>query len=60
MFQALADRGMNIQAISTSEIKIAVRLLQTGYSLDAKEIAGRGACRRVGTNRRVFVLGDKK
>jgi aspartokinase len=24
MFQALADRGMNIQAISTSEIKINV------------------------------------
>jgi aspartate kinase len=46
MFQALADRGINIQAISTSEIKVsvlidedetelAVRLLHTAYGLDA-------------------------
>jgi aspartate kinase len=45
MFQALADRGINIQAISTSEIKIsvlieedytelAVRVLHTAYGLD--------------------------
>jgi len=47
MFKALADRGINIQAISTSEIKVsvlidsdetelAVRLLHTAYGLDAK------------------------
>jgi aspartate kinase len=47
MFQALADRGINIQAISTSEIKVsvlidedetelAVRVLHTAYGLDAK------------------------
>ncbi len=46
MFQALADRGINIQAISTSEIKVsvlidadevelAVRVLHTAYALDA-------------------------
>jgi aspartate kinase len=46
MFQALADRGINIQAISTSEIKISVlvseeytelalRALHTAYGLDA-------------------------
>ena len=46
MFKALADRGMNIQAISTSEIKVsvlidedetelAVRVLHTAYALDA-------------------------
>ena len=46
MFRALADRGINIQAISTSEIKIsvmidedetelAVRVLHTAYGLDA-------------------------
>ncbi len=46
MFQALADRGINIQAISTSEIKVsvlidedetelAVRVLHTAYELDA-------------------------
>ena len=45
MFKALADRGINIQAISTSEIKVsvlidadevelAVRLLHTAYGLD--------------------------
>jgi aspartate kinase len=47
MFKALADRGINIQAISTSEIKVsvlidsdetelAVRVLHTAYSLDAE------------------------
>lgn len=47
MFQALADRGINIQAISTSEIKIsvlieedytelAVRVLHTAYGLDGE------------------------
>ena len=46
MFKALADRGINIQAISTSEIKVsvlidedetelAVRILHTAYGLDA-------------------------
>ncbi len=46
MFQALADRQINIQAISTSEIKVsvlidedetelAVRVLHTAYELDA-------------------------
>jgi aspartate kinase len=45
MFKTLADRGINIQAISTSEIKVsvlidsdetelAVRLLHTAYGLD--------------------------
>jgi aspartate kinase len=48
MFTALADRGINIQAISTSEIKVsvlieedytelAVRVLHTAYGLDAAE-----------------------
>lgn len=48
MFKALADRGVNIQAISTSEIKVsvlieedytelAVRILHTAYGLDAVE-----------------------
>ncbi|MBA3053423.1 MAG: aspartate kinase [Sphingomonadales bacterium] len=47
MFKALADRGINIQAISTSEIKVsvlidqdetelAVRVLHTAYALDAE------------------------
>jgi aspartate kinase len=47
MFRALAEKGINIQAISTSEIKIsvliesayaelAVRTLHTLYGLDAK------------------------
>ena len=47
MFKALADRGINVQAISTSEIKIsvlidadetelAVRLLHSTYGLDDK------------------------
>ena len=47
MFKALADRGINIQAITTSEIKVsvliaeeytelAVRVLHTAYGLDAK------------------------
>ncbi|WP_152435608.1 aspartate kinase [Erythrobacter sp. THAF29] len=46
MFRALSDRGINIQAISTSEIKVsvmidedetelAVRVLHTAYGLDA-------------------------
>ena len=46
MFRALADRGINIQAISTSEIKVsvlidedetelAVRVLHTAYEMDA-------------------------
>ncbi|MEQ1541054.1 MAG: aspartate kinase [Novosphingobium sp.] len=50
MFRSLADRGINIQAISTSEIKIsvlidedetelAVRVLHTAYGLDAGEAA---------------------
>jgi aspartate kinase len=50
MFKALADRGINIQAISTSEIKVsvlidedetelAVRVLHTAYGLDAPDIA---------------------
>jgi aspartate kinase len=47
MFRSLADKGINIQAITTSEIKIsvlideaytelAVRALHTAYGLDAK------------------------
>jgi aspartate kinase len=47
MFKALADRGINVQAISTSEIKIsvlidtdetelAVRVLHSAYGLDAE------------------------
>jgi aspartate kinase len=50
MFKALADRGINVDAISTSEIKIsvlidedetelAVRVLHTAYGLDAAEPA---------------------
>ncbi|WP_413463476.1 aspartate kinase [Altererythrobacter sp. CC-YST694] len=50
MFKALADRGINIQAISTSEIKVsvlidedetelAVRVLHTAYDLDSKDEA---------------------
>ena len=46
MFKALADRGINLQAITTSEIKVsvliaeeyvelAVRVLHTAYGLDA-------------------------
>ncbi len=49
MFQALAGRGINIQAIATSEIKVsvlieedyaelAVRVLHTAYGLDAPEV----------------------
>lgn len=48
MFRSLAERGINIQAISTSEIKVsvmidedetelAVRVLHTAYGLDAVE-----------------------
>ncbi len=50
MFQALAARGINIQAITTSEIKVsvlidedetelAVRVLHTAYGLDAPEVS---------------------
>ena len=50
MFKALADRGINILAITTSEIKVsvlihedytelAVRVLHTAYGLDAPEEA---------------------
>ncbi|RJY09330.1 aspartate kinase [Aurantiacibacter aquimixticola] len=50
MFKALAERGINVQAISTSEIKVsvlidedetelAVRVLHTAYGLDAEEPA---------------------
>ncbi len=50
MFKALAARGINVQAISTSEIKVsvlidedetelAVRVLHTAYGLDAVEEA---------------------
>jgi aspartate kinase len=50
MFKALAQRGINIQAITTSEIKVsvlidedetelAVRVLHTAYGLDAPEEA---------------------
>jgi aspartate kinase len=50
MFKALADRGINIQAISTSEIKVsvlidedetelAVRVLHTAYGLDTEDVA---------------------
>lgn len=53
MFRALADRGINIQAISTSEIKVsvlidedetelAVRVLHTAYGLDAEAPAPQG------------------
>lgn len=54
MFKALADRRINVQAISTSEIKVsvlidedetelAVRVLHTAYGLDAPEPAESGA-----------------
>ncbi len=50
MFKALADRGINIQAVATSEIKVsvlidedetelAVRVLHTAYGLDAEVAA---------------------
>lgn len=50
MFKALADRGINIQAVATSEIKVsvlidadetelAVRVLHTAYELDAEAAA---------------------
>ncbi len=50
MFQTLADRGINIMAITTSEIKVsvlieedytelAVRVLHTAYGLDAEDAA---------------------
>ncbi|WP_439545400.1 aspartate kinase [Sandarakinorhabdus sp.] len=57
MFRALASRGINIQAITTSEIKVsvlipqdyvelAVRVLHTAYGLDgpaADDVTGAGA-----------------
>jgi len=50
MFQTLAERGINIEAISTSEIKVsvlidedetelAVRVLHSAYGLDAEQAA---------------------
>jgi aspartate kinase len=50
MFTALADRGINVLAITTSEIKVsvlihedytelAVRVLHTAYGLDATDEA---------------------
>jgi aspartate kinase len=50
MFKALADRGINIQAVATSEIKVsvlidadetelAVRVLHSAYELDAEQAA---------------------
>ncbi len=50
MFKTLAERGINIEAISTSEIKVsvlidedetelAVRVLHTAYGLDAEQAA---------------------
>jgi aspartate kinase len=50
MFKTLGERGINILAIATSEIKVsvlihedetelAVRLLHTAYGLDAEEVA---------------------
>jgi aspartate kinase len=54
MFKALAEKGINIQVISTSEIKVsvlipvdytelAVRALHTAYGLDAPEPARQAA-----------------
>ena len=50
MFETLAERGINILAISTSEIKVsvllpedytelAVRVLHTAFGLDAEQAA---------------------
>jgi aspartate kinase len=50
MFRTLGERGINIQAITTSEIKVsvlieedytelAVRVLHTAYGLDAQDVA---------------------
>jgi aspartate kinase len=50
MFEALAARGINVLAITTSEIKVsvlihedytelAVRVLHTAYGLDAEDAA---------------------
>jgi len=50
MFTTLGERGINIQAIATSEIKVsvlieedytelAVRVLHTAYGLDAEDAA---------------------
>ena len=52
MFRTLSEKGINIQVISTSEIKVsvlideeyvelAVRALHSAYELDAAEVAGR-------------------
>jgi aspartate kinase len=49
MFQTLGARGINIQAITTSEIKVsvlieedytelAVRVLHTAYGLDSEDV----------------------
>jgi aspartate kinase len=54
MFQTLADKGINIQVISTSEIKVSVliaaeytelalRALHTAYGLDADAIIDENA-----------------
>ena len=54
MFKALADRGINVLAITTSEIKVsvlihedytelAVRVLHTAYGLDAEDGGGESA-----------------
>jgi aspartate kinase len=51
MFKTLGDRGINVQAITTSEIKVsvlihedetelAVRVLHTAYGLDTEEATG--------------------
>ena len=64
MFQTLADKGINIQVISTSEIKVSVliadeytelalRALHTAYGLDDRRMTadcpiGRPARRRPG------------
>ena len=53
MFKALAEKGINIQVISTSEIKVsvlvgadytelAVRALHTAYGLDGPQAEPRG------------------
>ncbi len=47
MFQTLADKGINIQVISTSEIKVSV-LIAAEYT----ELALRGAAYRLRARRR--------
>src|SRR3546814_15914615 len=62
MFRALADRGINIKAISTSDIKVsvlidedetelAVRVLHIAYGPDADEAPFRFCCRTSGIGR---------